>query len=125
MLLVDLRNIPPKHTSETYLATYPETYLRNALPPALFAERPLYIWPSQLCPSGYSRQAAALQELERWDEAVAICERCIAKCAKDDADSLRKTLAEACQLCHGAFDGDDFDSFGALVNAPVYPGSNC
>eukprot|EP00913_Durusdinium_trenchii_P028590 g26813.t1 len=45
-------------------------------------------------PKGYSRQAAALQELERWDEAVAICERGIAKCAKDDADSLRKTLAE-------------------------------
>lgn len=51
----------------------------------------------ELAPSfskGYSRQAAALQELERWEEAIAICEKGIANCSKEDADSLRKTVIE-------------------------------
>jgi hypothetical protein len=38
---------------------------------------------------GYSRKAAALQELERWDEAIAVCEQGI---ASDDA--LRATLRD-------------------------------
>lgn len=40
---------------------------------------------------GYSRKAAALQELERWDEAIATCEQGIAT-ASDDA--LRTTLRD-------------------------------
>lgn len=43
---------------------------------------------------GYSRQAAALQELERWEEAIDICEKGMAKCSKADADTLGKTLVE-------------------------------
>lgn len=43
---------------------------------------------------GYSRQAAALQELERWDDAIAVCERGMSACSSADAESLKKTLAE-------------------------------
>ena len=43
---------------------------------------------------GYSRKAAALQELERWEEAMTCCEQGIAKCSKPDADTLQKTLVE-------------------------------
>ena len=47
MLLVDLRNMPPKYT----WLTYPETDLqvKDALPPALFAEKMHVLWaPTQL-----------------------------------------------------------------------------
>lgn len=40
---------------------------------------------------GYSRQAAALQELKRWEDALAACERGISLTSDD---SLRKTLEE-------------------------------
>jgi len=42
-------------------------------------------------PKGFSRLAAALQELKRWDEAIAACERGLA--ASND-DGLRKMLSE-------------------------------
>eukprot|EP00928_Gymnodinium_smaydae_P061750 TRINITY_DN45767_c0_g1_i1.p1 TRINITY_DN45767_c0_g1~~TRINITY_DN45767_c0_g1_i1.p1 ORF type:complete len:421 (+),score=107.87 TRINITY_DN45767_c0_g1_i1:60-1322(+) len=42
-------------------------------------------------PKGYNRQAAALQELQRWDEAIAVCEKGL-KASNDE--SLRKMISE-------------------------------
>jgi len=48
-------------------------------------------------PKGYSRQAAALQELKRWDEALAACERGIAMSAEDKTAAPDQTLQKMVQ----------------------------
>ncbi|CAK0867727.1 unnamed protein product [Prorocentrum cordatum] len=43
---------------------------------------------------GYSRQAAALQVLKRWDEAEKCCQEGVAACTSTDGEILKKMLAE-------------------------------
>lgn len=68
-------------------------------------------------PKGYSRQAAALQELKRWEEAFAILEQGTTKCSQDDAAALQKTSHEAkdrwliCQL-QGCWHGKVTEALG-------------
>jgi len=70
-------------------------------------------------PKGFSRQAAALQELKRWDEAIAACERGLA--ASND-DGLRKMLSEVrCRSfqdqLHGAWHGTVSEMLGGYDQA--------